>query len=279
MKRANAAGRDRRSPTPAALRKRAAIETLTEGIAADRIGLLYQPIVEPDGVRTVAVEALMRWREGPREPAIPELVVSAERSPVIFKLENWVLDRSFAAAADWAAAGLAGVRLQVNLSAREFHRADLVRRLSRRLDAHGVAPRAVGVEITETSAICDYDAVGAQMAALLDMGLELWLDDFGTGHSSLEWLGRLPAHGVKVPGALTSRMDDPRIRTIVARVIDLAHELGQLVIAEGVETEAQRDALGAAECDLLQGFLFHAPLPAAEVPGRARDGSASLGSS
>ena len=261
-------GRDRRSPTAGAARKRAAIETLKEGVAADRIELLYQPIVEPDGVRAVGVEALMRWRKESSGPAISDLIFSAERSPVIFKLENWVLDQSFAAAARWREAGVSGLRLNVNLSAREFGRADLVRRLKKRLAVHGLEPAAVGVEITETSAICDFDEVAGQMGVLIGMGFEVWLDDFGTGHSSLEWLGRLPAHGVKVPGALTSRLEeDEKFRTIVCRVIDLAHDLRLRVIAEGVETEAQRDILGRAECDLIQGFLFHAPVAAEKIPG------------
>ena len=269
MRRKPPGRRDRRSPTPAAARKRAAIAALEEGVAEERIGLLYQPIVEPDGLRVVSVEALMRWKNGEQAgPAISDLIFSAERSPVIFRLENWVLDESFAAGAAWRRAGSDGLRLNVNLSAREFGRVDLTRRLKRRLEAHGLDPSAVGIEITETSAIGDFDAVADQMAELTDMGIEVWLDDFGTGHSTLEWLGRLPAHGVKVPGVLTSRLtEDAKWRTIVSRVIDLAHDLELRVIAEGVETDEQRDVLGAAECDLLQGFLFHAPMPAEEVPG------------
>ncbi len=260
------AGDERRSPTPGAARKREAIRALKDGVAEDRILLNYQPIVEPDGLRTVAVEALMRWRAPETGPALSDLIFSAERSPVIFKLENWVLQRSFAAAAAWRDAGVTGLRTNVNLSAREFPRAGLVRRLERMLSAHGLDASAIGLEITETSAICKFDEVAEQIHELKEMGLELWLDDFGTGHSSLEWLGRIHVHGVKIPGALTSRLEDEeRFRTIVSQVIDLAHDLGLRVIAEGVETVAQRDILGRAECDLLQGFLFHPPVPAEEI--------------
>ena len=266
------AEKERRSPTPGAARKREAIRALKDGVDGDRILLNYQPVVEPDGLHTVAVEALMRWR-AKTGPPLSDLIFSAERSPVIFKLENWVLQQSFAAAASWRDAGVTGLRTNVNLSAREFPRAGLVRRLQRMLSAFGLDASAIGLEITETSAICRFDEVAEQIHELKAMGLELWLDDFGTGHSSLEWLGRIHVHGVKIPGALTSRLEDEeRFRTIVSRVIDLAHDLGLRVIAEGVETVAQRDILGRAECDLLQGFLFHPPVPAEEIPaavGRA----------
>lgn len=276
------AGRERRSPTPGAARKREAIRALKEGVAADRILLNYQPIVEPDGLRTVAVEALMRWRDPDEGPTLSDLILSAERSPVIFKLENWVLQRSFAAAASWRDAGVTALRLNVNLSAREFPRAGLVRRIQRMLAAESLDASAIGLEITETSAICRFDQVAEQIEELKALGLELWLDDFGTGHSSLEWLGRIPVHGIKIPGTLTCRLEeDERFRTIVSRVIDLAHDLGLRVIAEGVETAAQRDLLGRAECDLLQGFLFHPSVPAEEVPeavgGRGASGRLASG--
>ena len=281
MQQAKPAGgeRERRSPTPGAARKREAIRALKEGVAGDRIVLHYQPIVEPDGLRMTAVEALMRWRQPDEGPELADLILAAERSPVIFKLENWVLKRSFAAAAAWRDEGLRGLRVNVNLSSREFPRAGLVRRLRRLLDANELDPGTVGLEVTETSAICRFDEVAEQIAELRAMGLELWLDDFGTGHSSLEWLGRIPVDGVKIPGALTARLDDARMRTIVSRAIDLAHDLGLRVIAEGVETVEQRDILGRAECDLLQGFLFSRPLAAEEVAGAVLDLSRSSPSS
>jgi EAL domain-containing protein (putative c-di-GMP-specific phosphodiesterase class I) len=104
----------------------------------------------------------------------------------------------------------------------------------------------------------------------MERGLEVWLDDFGTGHSSLEWLSHLPVHGLKVAGTFVERLpSSPRCQAIVTRLIGLAHDLHLRVIAEGVETEAQRDFLAARGCDLLQGFLFSPPLPAQELP-RAR---------
>jgi EAL domain-containing protein (putative c-di-GMP-specific phosphodiesterase class I) len=185
---------------------------------------------------------------------------------VIFKLENWILDQSFQAAAGWKAAGLEGVRVNVNLSAREFPRADLVGRVTRRLAGSHVDPTSIGLEITETSSMQKFDEVAEQIHELIDKGIELWLDDFGTGHSSLEWLSHLPLHGVKIPGTFVERLPERCCRAIIIRVIHLAHDLGLEVIAEGVEKEEQRDFLAGEGCDFFQGFLFHGALPAKRLP-------------
>ena len=198
---------------------------------------------------------------------LTDLIWAAERSPVIFKLENWILDRSFQAAAAWEKAGLPDVRVNVNLSAREFPRADLVGRVTRWLAAARLDPSGVGLEITETSSMQSFEAVAEQIEELIDKGMELWLDDFGTGHSSLEWLSHLPLHGVKIPSTFVERLhDEKRCRAIAAGVIALAHDLGLKVIAEGVETGEQRDFLAERGCDFFQGFLFYAALPAARLP-------------
>jgi len=267
--------RERRSPVPGATRKREAISELKAALEQQRLLLHYQPIVSAGDFRIARVEALLRWRTPQGEDEnIEELIWSAERSPIIFKLENRILQEACRDAASWHKDGLHGVRVNVNLSAREFPRADLVRRVTRRLGSSGVAPSGLGLEITETSSLRDFAAVAEQIQRLIDMGIELWLDDFGTGHSSLEWLSHLPLHGVKIPGTFVKRLfSEKRCQPIVVRVIELAHDLGLKVIAEGVETEAQRDDLTRRGCDLLQGFLFYAPIPAAELT-RALAGAA-----
>jgi EAL domain-containing protein (putative c-di-GMP-specific phosphodiesterase class I) len=142
-----------------------------------------------------------------------------------------------------------------------------VGRVTRRLKAAGLQPGDVGLEITETSSMRRFDEVAEQIDRLMDQGIELWLDDFGTGHSSLEWLSHLPLHGVKIAGTFVERLqDEKRCQAIAARVIALAHDLGLKVIAEGVETPEQRDFLAARGCDFYQGFLFHPALPAKRLP-------------
>ena len=260
--------RERRSPTPAAVHKREAIRRLKKALDEGRFVLHYQPIVRAADSHVESVEALLRWRRPDAETDdITELLASVERSPVIFKLENWTLEQAFAAAAAWPEAGLTGLRVGVNLSAREFPRADLVRRLRHKLSRAGLDAASVALEITETSGMTDFAGAAEQLQQLSAMGVELWLDDFGTGHSSLEWLSHLPTHGIKIPGTFVERLlTEKTCQAIVTRVVELAHDLDLRVIAEGVETPAQRDVLAGAGVDLFQGFLFHAALPAEELP-------------
>ena len=262
-----ASPRDRRSPVPAAAQKREVIQRLKTALERESFTLCYQPIVGVADSRVDRVEALLRWRTPqPEQDALTELIWSAERSPVIFGLENWTLQQACRAAAAWQGAGLA-VRVNVNVSTRQFPRADLVGRLTRQLSSTGLEPCGLGLEITETSRMSDFTAVADEVQRLMAMGIELWLDDFGTGHSSLDWLSRLPCHGVKIPGTFVARLfTDDRCRTIVSHVVQLAHDLGLRVIGEGVETEQQRDFLAGLGCDLLQGFLLHAPMTAEELP-------------
>ena len=250
------------------MHKREAIRRLKAALQEDRFVLHYQPIVGARDGRVAGVEALLRWRAPDREPdAIRELLEAAERSPVIFKLENWTLGQALRAARAWRDAGLTGLRVGVNLSAREFPRADLVRRIRSQLSAAALPPSALALEITESSSLRDFDAAADRLERLADMGVELWLDDFGTGHSSLEWLSHLPTHGLKIPGTFVERLfADERCKVIVPRLIELAHDLGLRVVAEEVETKEQRDYLAACGCDLFQGYLFHAALPAEELP-------------
>jgi EAL domain-containing protein (putative c-di-GMP-specific phosphodiesterase class I) len=258
---------ERRSPTPAAVHKREAIRRLKVALREDRFVLHYQPIVQAGDGRVASVEALLRWRTPDRErDSIAELLQSAERSPVIFNLENWALGRALGDARAWRDQGLEGLRVGVNLSAREFPRANLVRRVGQQLSAAGLPPSALALEITESSSLDDFDAAADRLEELATMGIELWLDDFGTGHSTLEWLSHLPTHGFKIAGTFVKRLfTDERCQVIVRRMIDLAHELRLRVVAEEVETEEQRAYLAACGCDLFQGFLFYPALPAEEV--------------
>ena len=259
---------ERRSPTPAAARKREAIYHLKTAMAEDRVVLHYQPVVTAREGWIDTVEALLRWRApGDETQELTDLILAAERSPVIFRLEHWTLRRAFHEAAGWLPAGGTQPRLNVNLSAREFVRPRLAARVLRQLRSAGLEPRAVALEITETSAIEAFDTVAGHIDRFVEAGVEVWLDDFGTGHSSLDWLSHLPIHGVKIAGTFVERiLTEERCRTIVTRVIEMAHDLGLRVAAEGVEQAGQRDLLVEIGCDLLQGFLLHPPMPAAELP-------------
>jgi EAL domain-containing protein (putative c-di-GMP-specific phosphodiesterase class I) len=250
------------------MHKREAIRRLKAAMADDRFVLHYQPIVGAHDGCAVAAEALLRWRSPEREgDAIAELIQAAERSPVIFKLENWALGQALRDARGWRDQGLDGLRVAVNLSAREFPRVNLLRRVAQQLSAVGLPASALALEITESSAVDDFAAAADHLERLAGTGIELWLDDFGTGHSTLEWLSHLPTHGLKIPGTFVDRLlSEPRCQVIVKRAIELAHDLGLRVVAEEVETPEQRDRLTASGCDLFQGFLFHPALPAENLP-------------
>jgi EAL domain-containing protein (putative c-di-GMP-specific phosphodiesterase class I) len=254
---------ERRSPTPAAHRKRDAVRRLKQALAEGLLELHYQPLVEAATGRASEVEALLRWSATGPKGDLGQLITAAERSPLIFRLENWTLKEALRAGAAWQGEPLLSLRLNVNISARGFDRKELAARVLRQARAAHFPAHRLALEITETSALCDLDTVAPQLALLKEAGVFLWLDDFGTGHSSLEWLSRLPLDGVKIPAAFVSRLPwDQRCRVIVGRVAELAHELGLRVAAEGVETEEQRAFLRDRGCDLLQGYLLYAAVPA-----------------
>jgi EAL domain-containing protein (putative c-di-GMP-specific phosphodiesterase class I) len=261
------AAAERRSPTAAAARKREAVRCLKQALVERRFVLHYQPIVSARDRSVASVEALLRWKDPVVDTEeLAGLVWLVERSPVIFRLQDWALREACQAAATWRGTPLARLRVNVNVSAQVLPRSRLAGRLRRQLRAARLAPSAITLEITETSRMDDFQTVGDQLDRLVAMGVELWLDDFGTGHSSLEWLSRLPVHGVKLAQTFACRLDEERCRTIVTRVVEMAHDLGLRVVAEGVETDAQRQFLSGVGCDFLQGFLLCPPLPAADLP-------------
>ena len=150
--------------------------------------------------------------------------------------------------------------VSINLSGREFHDPALLDTVDRALRESGLAPSRLEIEITETVAMKDLARADAVLQALRDRGIRLLMDDFGTGHSSLSNLRRLPLHAVKIDRSFVADLPgETRARGIVTAIIAMAHQLGLEVIAEGVETEAQLDFLKAEGCDSAQGFLLGRP--------------------
>jgi EAL domain-containing protein (putative c-di-GMP-specific phosphodiesterase class I) len=261
------AGKDRRSPVAENQRERESVRRLKEAMARDELTLYYQPIFDAAQRRPLAVEALLRWREPERQDAdLHQLLEAAERSPVIFDLENWAMRVCFRDAATWTSGALPDLRVNLNLSAREFQGADLVARLQAALGEARLAPGQVILEITETSAIHDPVDVARTLEEVKAIGAQLWLDDFGTGHSSLAWLSWFPIDGLKIPGLFVTGLPaDRRSAVITSAVIEMAHRLGLRVTAEGIENEAQLAFLRERGCDALQGFLLAEPVTAADL--------------
>jgi diguanylate cyclase (GGDEF)-like protein len=237
--------------------------------AADHAGpcqfeLLYQPKVDLRTGRLFGVEALIRWRHPEQGQVSPERFIGlAEESGLIVPIGEWVLRTACAQSVAWRAAGLPPVSMSVNVSARQFEDKRLVERVADALRASGLPPEGLEVEVTESLIMRDLGRSVDKMRELKAMGVSLSIDDFGTGYSSLSALKSFPISRLKIDKSfvadLADRADD---QAIALAVISLGHKLNLRVIAEGVETEQQRDFLRANDCDEMQGYLFSRPLPA-----------------
>jgi EAL domain-containing protein (putative c-di-GMP-specific phosphodiesterase class I) len=225
----------------------------------------------------VAAEALLRWKDpAPGRHALVDLIVAAERTPVIYALEDSVAGQACREAAAWQRGPLRHLRLNLNVSARELDSAAAVDRLRRRVRASGIDPRRLTLEITETAAIHELEQVAPLLGRLKADGVELWLDDFGTGHSSMAWLLYLPIDGLKLPDLLVREVAGrSKAGVIVPALIGMAHQLGLRVVAEGVETKAQLSWLRAHRCDAVQGrWLYDAMEPEGLANALARGATA-----
>ncbi len=213
----------------------------------------------------VGWEALVRWHH-PERGLIPpsEFIPVAEETGLIVPLGRWVLEEACRQARLWqpAASGTPLI-MNVNLSGRQFQQPSLVADVNEALDAAGLDPRSLKLEITESVVMQDVDAASAILAALSEVGVRIAIDDFGTGYSSLAYLKRFPIETLKIDRSFVSGIvNDPHDAAIVRGVVALAKSLGLTVTAEGIETIAQQRQLVEVGCDLGQGYLFGRPAPA-----------------
>ncbi|PWF42080.1 EAL domain-containing protein [Massilia glaciei] len=223
--------------------------------------LQYQPQVDLHSGRIVGVEALLRWQHPELGAVAPDKFIGlAEETGLIVPIGAWIIRTACAQNKAWQRAGLAPIRMAVNLSARQFAQRDLVKSVARVLEETGLAPEYLDIELTETiimSAVEDTIAVLNDFKAL---GVQLSIDDFGTGYSSLAYLQRFPIDVLKIDRAfvhdITHAIDNGAIANAI---IAMAHSLGIEVIAEGVETEAQCEILSRNMCDEIQGYWFSRP--------------------
>ncbi|RZA32822.1 MAG: EAL domain-containing protein, partial [Lysobacteraceae bacterium] len=230
---------------------------------AGQFQLLYQPKVDLRSGRLFGVEALIRWHH-PEQGLISPLrfIGLAEDSGLIVPLGEWVLRTACAQGQAWRAAGLPPLSISVNVSARQFEEKRLVERIAGALRDSGLPPEALEVEVTESSIMRDLARAVDKMRELKSMGVSLSIDDFGTGYSSLSALKSFPISRLKIDKSFVSDLaDSPDDQAIAMAVISLGHKLNLRVIAEGVETEQQRDFLRANDCDEMQGYLFSRPVP------------------
>ena len=240
----------------------------------------YQPQVDSQG-RMTGVEALLRWHHPQRGTVSPaEFIPTAEETSLILTIGRWVLEAACAQLAAWGRRPeRAGLTIAVNVSARQFRHPQFADTVAEAIGRAGIAPHRLKLELTESLMVDGFDDTVAKMAQLKTLGVGLALDDFGMGYSSLAYLKRLPLDQLKidrefVKDVLTDAHDAAIARTIVA----LAHSLSLDVVAEGVETDAQREFLAGLGCDRFQGFLYCQPLapPALEDYLRASQAQAAL---
>ncbi len=236
---------------------------LREALEANALRLHYQPKLNLADRRIDSVEALVRWNHPQRGSVPPETFIAlAERTGNIRRLTRWVLATSIAQAQEWAARGYM-LRIAVNLSARDLDDAELPRRIGDLLSLHGVSPRSIVLELTESAVMGEPELAVQVLKRLADMGIDLAIDDFGVGQSSFAYLRRLPVREIKIDRLFTQRLgEDVGDRTLVRSIVELGHRLGYRVTAEGVETRAAIEYLANIGCDHAQGFLIARALAA-----------------
>lgn len=222
--------------------------------------LVYQPIHDARSGAIWSAEALLRQRRRDGELREASIITeAAEEScgPELFQLDSMLVKQAYTDAARW------NIRLNVNLSPREFQEGNVLERLTRLVTSCGTDTHKVNLEITETSYIDQPEETMDVLLAIKELGVGLWLDDFGTGHSSLTHLQHFPVDGIKLPGAFVRPLpEDQRCAAIVRSLIALAHDLGMAVVAEEVERREQLDFLLQLDCEYIQGFLFSRPMTA-----------------
>ncbi len=236
---------------------------LREAVERGEFELYYQPLLNADGVSARGVEALMRWRRSDGSMVSPaEFIPLAEELGLIDTMGEWALRRACTVMAAWQREGLEGLSMAVNLSAVQLRDAGLPRRIARALRDSGLMGRFLTLEVTESVAMQDPQASVQRLGLIRALGVHVAMDDFGTGYSSLAYLKRLPLDYLKLDKTFVMDLErDSNDAAICSATIGLAHALGLAVVAEGVETAAQRDFLVQQGCDALQGFWFTRPLP------------------
>jgi EAL domain-containing protein (putative c-di-GMP-specific phosphodiesterase class I) len=248
---------------------------LKRAVERQEFFLHYQPLIEIETGRLSGFEALLRWQH-PELGLVPPLnfIPSAESTGLIVPIGEWVLQTACRQSCAWTQEGFTPVPMAVNISVRQLHQRGLGETVMRILKETGLAPGFLILEITESAAMHNIEDAIEILGELHGQGVQIVIDDFGSGYSSLSWLRRLPIQALKIDRAFIQHIvDDPADAAIVRAIIAMAHSLNIRVVAEGVETREQLQFLhslkwtfeGILKCDQAQGFLFSKPLPAEEI--------------
>jgi EAL domain-containing protein (putative c-di-GMP-specific phosphodiesterase class I) len=229
--------------------------------------LYYQPKMHVENGHVSGVEALLRWeRPGHGLVQPSDFIPVMEQTGLIVRVGAWVIDAACRQIAEWTAAGIADMRVAVNVSSRQFSEGDLEDEIRGALERHQVDPGLLEIELTESALMLNTARTVEVLERLKRLGIRIAIDDFGTGYSSLAYLKRFPIDKLKIDIAfvrdVTTNPDDA---AIALAIISMAHSMHMEVIAEGVESPAQLAYFGKHHCDEIQGYHFSRPLPAGQV--------------
>jgi EAL domain-containing protein (putative c-di-GMP-specific phosphodiesterase class I) len=234
---------------------------LRKALAQSEFKLQFQPQFPPGSAIPHRFEALIRWYPPGGQPIPPvKFIPLAEQIGLILPIGAWVLREACRRCAEWQTGDLCGAGVSVNVSALQFACTDFVETVARTLEATGLPPRLLELELTESVFVQDMRVSARKLTKLRNLGVTIALDDFGTGYSSLSYLQNLPIDTLKIDRTFLLQSESrPEGAAVMRCVVELAHTLGLHVVGEGVETLAQLDLLSGLGCDDIQGYLLGKP--------------------
>jgi diguanylate cyclase (GGDEF)-like protein len=236
---------------------------LRRALQRDELKLFYQPLIGVESGERSSFEALLRWFPTDGDPVSPgEFIPLAETSGLIETIGAWVIDEACRQMREWRDNGFGDVKVAVNVAPRQFRRTNVAGIVAAALREHDLERGVLTVEVTESGLQTGPSALEKELLKLVDLGVPVAIDDFGTDYSSLARLNRLPVEWLKIDRSFMRDVpDDPRAARMVSAIIGIADALGMKTVAEGVEHEAQADFLRRAGATVMQGFLYSPPLP------------------
>ena len=241
--------------------------SLRHALKRMEFSLLYQPQVEIKSRRIVGVEALLRWQHPELGLILPsDFVPLLEETGLIVEVGDWVLQTALKQATDWHSAGYDFLKISINLSGRQFNNPDFISSLQTTVQQTKLNPKKIELELTESMLMRNASKTISALNTLHELGIDIAVDDFGTGYSSLNYLRRFPISTLKIDRSfIRDVIEDPDDRAITTAIIVMAQSLNLVVVAEGVETEAQTVFLQSLECQQIQGNVFSAPVTATVI--------------
>lgn len=239
-------------------------QQLRTALATGELALHFQPKIAVSSGKIVGAEALIRWPTVDGQLISPaRFIPLAEKTGIIEPLGKWVIDHTCKQLQLWADGGFDLVPVSINISPRQFNQPDLIETIDTVLQAHTFPPSLLELEITESCLAQDQTTFLSTLNQLKALGLQIAIDDFGSGYSNLRYLRDMPVDQLKIDQIFARNIEtDKRGRDIYRAIVSMAHILNLEVVAEGIETRAEFDFLHSIGCDVIQGYYFSRPLPA-----------------